>query len=61
MQKKEERKIEIAEEKKAMAEAVREFEQEEELKRIRYFSSVSWIHFFADQSFKLVRELFLFF
>ncbi|NXL70323.1 CFA53 protein, partial [Leptocoma aspasia] len=35
LQKKEERKIEIAKEKKAMAEAAREFEREEEEKRIR--------------------------
>lgn len=61
MQKKEERKIEIAEEKKAMAEAVRKFEYEEEEERKRYFSAMSSGHFFADQSFKLVRELFIVF
>lgn len=61
MQKKAERKIEIAKEKKAMAEAVREFEREEEEERIRYFSFRSSVNFFADQSFKLVSELFLFF
>lgn len=61
MQKKAERKIEIAKEKAAMAEAVREFEREEEEERIRCFSFKSTVNFFADQSFKLVSKLFLFF
>lgn len=60
MRKKAERQTEIAEEKNAMAKAVREFEHEEEEKRKRYFSSMT-IHFFADQSFKFVSKLFLFF
>ncbi|NWI40902.1 CFA53 protein, partial [Picathartes gymnocephalus] len=57
LRKEAERKIEIAQEKKEMAEAVREFEREEEEKRTRYFSSMSLVHFFADQSFKLVSKL----
>lgn len=60
MRKKAERQTEIAEEKNAMAKAVREFEHEEEEKRKRYFSSMTLVHFFADQSFKLVSKLFLF-
>ncbi|NXU44105.1 CFA53 protein, partial [Drymodes brunneopygia] len=53
LQKKAARKIEIAQEKAALAKAAREFEREEEEKRIRYFSSMSSVHFFADQSFRL--------